>query len=190
MVTTTIEREAGLVAHGSGMVALVAMAGLTAVPPPAAAGAGKGSRVEFNRDIRPILSDNCFSCHGPDKNQRKAKLRLDERASALATEAIVPGKPDESELVARIFSDDADEVMPPPSTHKTLTAAQKELLKQWIAAGGRVPAALGLHRRRAARRSRRSKHAAWVRNPIDAFILAHLEAEGITPVARGRPADA
>ena len=106
-----------------------AIAGLIAPPAPAVAEAVKGSRVEFNRDIRPILSENCFSCHGPDKNRRKAKLRLDERASAVAKEAIVPGKPDESELVARIFSDDAEEVMPPPSSHKTLTPAQKELLK-------------------------------------------------------------
>src|SRR4051812_7519397 len=91
--------------------------------------------IEFNRDVRPILSDNCFACHGPDKNKRKAKLRLDDRAVAVETGAIVPGKPAESELVARIFSADADTTMPPPAAHKTLTAKQKETLKKWIEQG-------------------------------------------------------
>ena len=124
------------------------------------------------------------------QNHRKADLRLDLRDAALAKEAIVPGKPDESELVARILSDDADEVMPPPKSHKTLTAEQKELLEALGRRGGGVPAALGLRRPDAARRRRRSKRRRWVRNPIDAFILATLEAEGIDAVARGRPADA
>ena len=98
------------------------------------------SKVEFNRDIRPLLSENCYSCHGPDKNRRKAELRLDHRDSALEIEAIVPGKPDESELVARIMSDDEDEIMPPRESHKTLTADQKELLKAWIAQGAEYQA--------------------------------------------------
>src|SRR6478672_8868152 len=89
------------------------------------------NQVQFNRDIRPILSENCYACHGPDKNQRKAKLRLDVREVALERKAIVPGKPAESKLVEHIFSTDPEEVMPPPKTQKTLTAAQKELLKQW-----------------------------------------------------------
>src|SRR6185503_1986372 len=75
-------------------------------------------KVGFNRDIRPILSDNCFRCHGPDKNQRKAKLRLDYRDVALEKGAIVPNKPDESELVKRIFTTNEDDVMPPPESHK------------------------------------------------------------------------
>jgi len=91
--------------------------------------------VEFNRDVRPILAENCFACHGPDKNQRKAKLRLDVREAAVDREAIVPGKPEQSKLVEHILSSDPDEVMPPPKTRKTLTTQQKELLKQWIAAG-------------------------------------------------------
>src|SRR4051794_27173347 len=118
VVTTRSNARGALRPMDLGWVAFVAMAGLIARPLPAAAGFVKVSRVEFNRDIRPILSDNCYACHGPDKNRRKAKLRLDERASALASQAIVPGKPDESELVARVLSDDAEEVMPPPSTHK------------------------------------------------------------------------
>jgi hypothetical protein len=91
-------------------------------------------RVDFNRDVRPILSDNCFFCHGPDKNHREAELRLDVRDEALRS-AIVPGKTAGSPLVDRIFSQDQDEVMPPPMTRKVLTAEQKEILKLWIAQG-------------------------------------------------------
>src|SRR5262245_24135302 len=92
-------------------------------------------KVEFNRDVRPILSDNCFACHGPDKNKRKAKLRLDDRAVAGGKGAIGPGTVDESELVSRIFSADADTVMPPPESHKKLTQKQKETLKKWVEQG-------------------------------------------------------
>jgi hypothetical protein len=92
-------------------------------------------KIEFNRDIRPILSDNCFFCHGPDKKQRQADLRLDERESALAAGAIVSGKPEMSDLVKRILSTDPDEVMPPADSPKKLTANQKELLRRWIAEG-------------------------------------------------------
>ena len=89
----------------------------------------------FNREIRPILAENCFACHGPDSASRKADLRLDRREVAVKAGAIVPGKPDESEMIHRIFATDNDEVMPPPSIHKQLTAAQKETLKAWIVAG-------------------------------------------------------
>ncbi len=92
-------------------------------------------KLSFNRDVRPILAENCFACHGPDSASRKADLRLDRREVAVKAGAIVPGKPDESELIHRIFATDNDEVMPPPSIHKQLTAAQKETLKAWIAAG-------------------------------------------------------
>src|SRR5215471_17569099 len=95
--------------------------------------AGTGE-IQFNRDIRPILSENCFACHGHDKNQRKAKLRLDVRDVAIERGAIVPGKPQESKLVAHIFSTDPDEIMPPAKSNKKLVAGQKELLKKWIAA--------------------------------------------------------
>src|SRR5947208_9958393 len=96
---------------------------------------GATNHIGFNRDIRPILSENCFACHGPDKNQRKAKLRLDVREVAIEKEAIVPGKPEQSKLVEHIYTTNEDDLMPPPKTHKTLTAAQKALLKSWIAAG-------------------------------------------------------
>src|SRR5579863_10423713 len=98
------------------------------------------NRVSFNRDIRPILSDNCFQCHGPDENKRQAGLRLDLRAAATKAldsgdVAIVAGKPDASELVRRIDSTDAAEQMPPASSGKKLTPRQIELLKQWISEG-------------------------------------------------------
>src|SRR5436853_5722410 len=94
-----------------------------------AAHAAQTNQIQFNRDIRPILSENCFACHGPDKNQRKAKLRLDVREVAIEREAIVPGKLADSSLVERISTTNEDDVMPPLKTHKTLTPAQKELLK-------------------------------------------------------------
>src|SRR5262245_8664534 len=100
-----------------------------------AATAVAGEKVGFNESIRPILSDNCFACHGPDAKNRKGKLRLDIREAALEKKAFIPGKPNESELVKRIETTDPDDLMPPPDSHKVLSAAQKTLLKQWIAEG-------------------------------------------------------
>src|SRR5436853_5193811 len=100
-----------------------------------AAHAAQTNQIQFNRDIRPILSENCYACHGPDKNQRKAKLRLDMREIALEKEAIVPRQPDKSKLIEHIFSTDPEEIMPPPKTQKTLSLAQKELFKRWIVEG-------------------------------------------------------
>lgn len=95
---------------------------------------------DFEREVRPILSQYCFKCHGPDDKARKAKLRLDSAEGATkeaksGSVAVVPGKPDESELVARVFSTDDEEVMPPPEMKKVLTAQQKDVLKRWIASG-------------------------------------------------------
>src|SRR5206468_9534820 len=101
----------------------------------AQASVGKKSGLSYNHDIRPILSDNCFFCHGPDRNKRKGKLRLDVREEAIKKEAIVPGKPDESELIRRIFTTNTDDLMPPPESHKTLTPAQKQMFRRWIAQG-------------------------------------------------------
>src|SRR5579872_7408411 len=93
------------------------------------------AKIEFNRDVRPILSDNCFFCHGPDVKHREAGLRLDQRDAALKKEAFVPGQPDKSHLVARIFSNKDDEQMPPAESNKKLTARQKEILKRWVEQG-------------------------------------------------------
>jgi hypothetical protein len=100
-----------------------------------AASVASSAPVSFNRDIRPILSDNCFSCHGPDASHRQADLRLDIRDDAVAAGAIVPGKPADSTLVSRIEATDAGELMPPPESHKKLDAKQKELLTRWIEQG-------------------------------------------------------
>ena len=94
-----------------------------------------GAKVDYNEDIRPILSENCFYCHGPDGNKRKAKLRLDVREAALQKKAFVPGDAEASELVKRLFSTDSEEVMPPPDSHRSISAAQKEILKRWITEG-------------------------------------------------------
>jgi hypothetical protein len=136
--------------------------------------------IRYNRDIRPILADNCFACHGPDSAARKADLRLDKREMAADMGAIKPGNVAESELVARIESSDPDMVMPPPSTKKHLKPEQKELLKKWIAAGAEyephwsfiAPTKPPLPE---------VQDKAWVRNPIDAFILAKLESLGLKP---------
>ena len=92
-------------------------------------------KVEFDSQIRPILSENCFSCHGPDSSKRKADLRLDQRDVALKRGVIVSDASAESELVKRIYADDADTIMPPPDSHKQLTAEQKTMLKRWIEQG-------------------------------------------------------
>ncbi len=144
-------------------------------------------RVDYNREVRPILADNCFSCHGPDDKQRKATLRLDTRDGLLGQlrdggHAVVAGKLDQSELWARISSADASTVMPPAKSGKTLQPRQKELLRRWIEEGAvwsthwaftppRRPAVPAV------------KNSSWVANPIDAFILARLETEGLKPSA-------
>jgi hypothetical protein len=110
------------------LLALAPVSLLAAEPPVPA-------KIEFNRDVRPILSDNCFYCHGPDKNHREADLRLDLRDEAITAKAIIPGKTSESELIARIVTDDEDDLMPPPDSHKKLTERQKTILKKWIEQG-------------------------------------------------------
>jgi hypothetical protein len=136
------------------------------------------SPLGYNRDIRPILSDNCFRCHGADKNARKAKLRLDDRDVAIDKGAIVPGKPEESELVKRIFNTNADDVMPPADSQKQLTAEQKKMLRTWIAQGAKYePHWAFIAPTRAALPKVKDKK--WAANPIDTFILAQLEAKKI-----------
>jgi hypothetical protein len=139
-----------------------------------------GEKLEFNKDIRPILAEACFACHGPDKNTRKADLRLDQRAVAVDSGAIVPGHPEKSEMIDRIFSTEASEKMPPPRSGKKLTAAQKETLKRWIAAGAEYqPHWSFIPPKRPEPPA--VKGASWVRNPIDSFILAELEKRGLNP---------
>lgn len=101
----------------------------TAAEPPVPA------KIQFNRDVLPVLSDNCFYCHGPDPKHREADLRLDIRDEALKAKAFVPGKADASEIISRITTTDDDDLMPPPDSHKKLTPRQKEIFKRWIAQG-------------------------------------------------------
>jgi hypothetical protein len=140
--------------------------------------------VDFQRDIRPILADNCFKCHGPDEGARKGKLRLDQRDHALkggrlGAPAIVPGKPDDGELMRRLLSGKDNEKMPPPKSGKKLTSAQIDLLRRWIAGGAEYTQhwALIAPKRPALPKV---KHADRVHNPIDAFVLARLEREGLS----------
>ncbi len=142
-------------------------------------------RLEFNRDIRPILSDRCFACHGPDAEDRQAGLRLDVRDAAIAAldsgqTAIVPGEPRTSEILARIASTDPDVVMPPPHVNKPVTAAEAELLARWIAEGAEYRGHWAFERvERPA--VPQVQDATWARTPIDRFILARLEREGLRP---------
>src|SRR3954454_7610488 len=146
-----------------------------AVPAPAF-----GQAVDFNRDVRPILSNNCFACHGPDDKARKADLRLDLRDAALKAEAFAPGKPEASELVRRIISTEAGEVMPPAKTGKKLSKAEIDILTRWVR-GGANYAKHWAYVTPVRPELPAVKDAAWARNPIDRFILARLEKEGLRP---------
>ena len=138
----------------------------------------RAADIDFNRDVRPILATNCFTCHGPDEKERKGKLRLDTFDGATNKGAVVPGKPDESEVIARVVTKDDKDHMPPAKTGKKLTAKEVETLKAWIQQGGKY-----------------ATHWSYVkptrpavptvptptRNAIDAFILARLTADGLKP---------
>jgi hypothetical protein len=134
--------------------------------------------VRFGRDILPILSENCYKCHGPDEKARKAKLRLDIREGAM--KVVEPGKSDESKIIRRVFSSDPEERMPPPKSNRKLNAEQKDLLRRWVDQGApwgkhwayETPSRPFLPK---------VKNSAWLRNGIDFFVLARLEKEGITP---------
>ncbi len=145
--------------------------------PPAPAG-----KLQYNRDVRPILAENCFACHGPDSAARKADLRLDRFADATAVRngraAIVKGNPAASGLIQRVLGQGP--IMPPKSTHKQLTPAQIETLKRWVAQGAEYEAHWSyIPPKRPTVPAVQNK--AWVRNPVDAFILAKLEGAGLKP---------
>ena len=144
--------------------------------------------VDFNREVRPILSDKCFFCHGPDKEHRKAKLRLDLEDSAKNPKhkAIVPGKPQSSELVYRITTGDQDEVMPPPDSGKSLTDEEKRLLSQWIKEG----ANWSEHWAYVSPRKHelpKVKQTGWSNHWIDRFTLKDYEGEGQRPAPDADP---
>jgi hypothetical protein len=157
---------------GLSLITLLVVAAAGRAGPPA-------QPVRFSRDVLPILSENCFQCHGPDEKARKAKLRLDRQEGGVAR-VVVPGKSDASELVRRINATADDGQMPPFRSNRRLTPEQKDVLRRWVdegAAWGKpwayetpvrppLPAV---------------REAGWLRNPVDRFILARLERGGLTP---------
>jgi mono/diheme cytochrome c family protein len=174
--------------HG---VAWVVLMSLCSVALQAGTPVSSEPRVDFNRQIRPILSEHCFTCHGPDEGKRKAGLRLDRQEDAFlklksGQYALVAGKPESSTLVERILTKDPDEIMPPPQHGKPLLPAQIELLQQWVRQGAAwqqhwsfiVPTAPELPR---------VQDGKWARNAIDAFVLSRLESEGIKPNPEADP---
>jgi hypothetical protein len=166
-------RRALLLLTAAALLGLIAPARTPAAPPPA-------EKVDYNFHIRPLLADRCFICHGPDEKSRKAKLRLDDPRVALARGAIVPGKPEESALIERITAE-ADRRMPPRKSNLSLSKDEIELLRRWIAEGAeykphwaflplpdRVPVPAVADQN-------------WPTAPLDRFVLARLESEGLKP---------
>jgi len=134
--------------------------------------------ISYDRDVRPILSDNCFSCHGFDGKSRQADLRLDSAdAVAAATGVIVPGQPDASSLIARIDSGDVDELMPPPESGRQLNAQQRQVLRQWVAEGAQYET----HWAFVPPRKPALPDVAAAKHPIDKFIQAKLIEQGVAP---------
>lgn len=149
-------------------------------------GAAETTPLQFNRDIRPILSQACFQCHGPDDKKRDSDLRLDTRDGAIADlggyAAIVPGKPEQSKLLARITAHDESEIMPPPESKKPrLTESQINTLKRWIKEGAEYQGHWAFQPIADDPQPPEVKDKSWVRNSIDRFILQKLEQEGIKP---------
>ena len=147
--------------------------------------AARGQQLDYGKDVQPLLAEHCYACHGPDEKTRKGGLRFDDRESATAMlesghRAIVPGDGSASAMIRKIFSDDPDEVMPPPEFKKQPSDETRAMLKQWVAEGAvytkhwafepiqkPVPPKV--------------RNENWPRNAIDRFILARLEKEGLEP---------
>lgn len=172
---------------GGGLETLAAeVAVSTNVPAAAATSSGVAAvqpSIVYNRDVRPILADNCFACHGPDSASRAADLRLDKRDDAIEASAIVAGDPGRSEMIRRIELPEDDELaMPPAAAHKRLTPEQKQTLVQWIAEGAHYQPHWSFI---APSRPELPEvtNPSWVRNPIDQFVLAQLDSVGLKPAA-------
>ncbi len=166
--------------------ALLVMASPGFAKPPATAENQKSSpaKVDFDREIRPILSNACYTCHGPDEKTREADLRLDTRAGAFADlggyHAIVPGQPEKSEILRRLLSRDESEKMPPPDARQQVSAEQIELLRRWIQSGADWREHWSLIPPQPITPPK-VKNATWPKNGIDGFILARLERENLMP---------
>jgi len=138
-------------------------------------------KISYSREILPILSDKCFFCHGPDKEERKEDLRLDIRAEAIKAFAWDPEKPDKSEALIRIFSGDEDEIMPPPDSHRVLSTEQKNLIKLWVEQGAEYETHWAFVAPPKEIPVPETKDKTWAKSPIDSFVLARLEKEGLAP---------
>jgi mono/diheme cytochrome c family protein len=162
---------------------LTALLGCAAVFSAPSRAVESSSAIDYNRQIRPILAENCFTCHGPDSAARKASLRLDRFDDAIATRkdskpAIIPGKPEESEAIRRIFTSDEEDRMPPAKSKKTLKPEEKEALKKWVASGAKYAAHWSLIAPQKVNVPD-IKDKSWLRTPIDAFIGARLDSEAL-----------
>ena len=176
--------------HAPFLRLFAATSALTALGPCALAAAGT-AEISFNRDIRPILAENCFSCHGPDSSGRKAGLRLDTEAGLFEKRKddpapVLRGKSAESELYKRLLSTDKDEVMPPPESHKELKPAEVALLKRWIDAGAPWQGHWSFIAPQKAPLPA-VKNEGWPKNPLDRLILSKLESRGLTPAPEAEP---
>lgn len=167
------------------VIALIGFGVIAEGIPPARADETLPERVEFNRDVRPILSDVCFHCHGPDAAQRKGDLRLDTQDGATADlgdgrRAVVPERLEESELIRRVETSDADLQMPPPDSGRTLSSRQQAVLRRWIAQGAKWDAHWSFVRPARTELPRVKQHER-ARGPIDLFVAARLERECVSP---------
>ena len=154
--------------------ALVALAALVSVR-------GKATDIVFNRDVRPILSEHCFECHGPDQATREAELRLDVAESA--SSVIEPGDAEASELIRRIHSTEAGEQMPPQDSKKQLTKKQRDLLTQWVRQGGHFQGHWAFIPPQPTQPPL-LEHDDWSKNPIDHFVRQRLQQAGLQPSPR------
>tara|TARA_R110002096_G_scaffold147671_6_gene307627 strand:+ start:5052 stop:7943 length:2892 start_codon:yes stop_codon:yes gene_type:complete len=152
------------------MKPLLLLSGLTL-----ALGSASAEELDFNREVRPILAANCFECHGPDEAARKGKLRLDQAGARALTDG---------EVIARIMSDDPDEIMPPPKANKTLSGEQIETLKAWIESGAEYAEHWAFVK---PTRPDVPKRGEWARNEIDAFVARRLQKEGLEPSPEADP---
>ena len=144
------------------------------------------SPLSYNRDVRPILADKCFACHGADSAARQANLRLDRRQEAIDMGAIEPGEVDASELVSRIATEDHDLLMPPPELKKPLKPQEIELLKRWVAEGAEYEEHWSFIKPQRPELPHVSD-STWPKSPIDCFVLSRLEQHGLTPAPEADP---